>query len=83
MLRSTVSTKLNSIKNQKRVTFGDFYAPKEPEYNELTARMTTFEERYWPPSIPVKPCKLAEAGFYYTGKFQTYQTNAKKYVVSY
>ena len=30
----------------------------------------TFERRSWPPSIPVKPEKLAEAGFYYTGSLR-------------
>ena len=58
---------ISKVKSIKRVTFSDDCGPIKPEYKDLQARMNTFERRSWPPSIPVKPEKLAEAGFYYTG----------------
>ena len=62
--------KVNKIR--KHVTFSDECGPNRPEYKELQARMATFERRSWPPSIPLRPYKLAEAGFYYTGKMSIY-----------
>ena len=54
---------------KKRVTFSDDAEPKRPDYQDLATRISTFEQRCWPPSIPHKPKHLAEAGFYYTGIF--------------
>ena len=54
---------------KKRVTFRDDAEPKRPDYQDLATRISTFEQRCWPPSIPQKPKHLAEAGFYYTGMF--------------
>lgn len=42
-------------------------APKSPEYSTYEARMRSFEN--WPPSIHQKPHQLADAGFYFTGRF--------------
>ena len=67
--------KVNKIR--KHVTFSDECGPNRPEYKELQARMATFERRSWPPSIPIKPSKLAEAGFYYTGKILTSFRNSR------
>ena len=67
--------KVNNIR--KHVTFSDECGPNRPEYKELQARMATFERRSWPPSIPIKPHKLAEAGFYYTGRILTSFRNSR------
>ena len=65
------TSKVNNVR--KHVTWG----PNRPEYKELEARMASFERRSWPPSIPIKPRKLAEAGFYYTGKILTSFRNSR------
>ena len=70
--------KVNNIK--KHVTFSDECGPNRPEYKELEARMATFERRSWPPSIPLKPHKLAEAGFYYTGKLSISLHNGRVFL---
>ena len=57
-----------STKVKKSVSFSDQDGPKLPKYKELADRIATFERRSWPPSLPQDPYKLAEAGFYYTGK---------------
>lgn len=40
-----------------------------PQKFQVETRLATFND--WPPSIPVKPQELAEAGFYYTGRNDT------------
>ena len=57
-----------SYSSEKRVRFEDECAPKNPKYKNFFQRLDTFEKRSWPPSIPQKPRRLADAGFYYTGK---------------
>ena len=37
-------------------------------YRTLEARLQSFKENNWPPSMPQKPEELAEAGFYYLGE---------------
>ena len=37
-------------------------------YRTLEARLQSFRENNWPPSMPQKPEDLAEAGFYYLGE---------------
>ena len=51
----------------KTVRFEDECTPQHPKYRNIFKRMDTFQERSWPPGIPQKPRKLADAGFYYTG----------------
>ena len=68
------TSKVNNVRKQTRVYF---FIPKRPEYKELEARMASFERRSWPPSIPIKPRILAEAGFYYTGKILTSFRNSR------
>lgn len=36
-------------------------------YRTREARLSSFAERGWPPSMPQTPAQLAEAGFYYAG----------------
>ena len=60
-----------SSRNKKTVSFSDEVGPKLPQYKELEDRIATFERRSWPPSLSQDPHKLAEAGFYYTGKLSS------------
>ena len=53
--------------SDKTVRFEDECTPQHPKYRNIFKRMDTFQERSWPPGIPQKPRKLADAGFYYTG----------------
>ena len=53
--------------SDKTVRFEDECTPQHPNYRNIFKRMDTFQERSWPPGIPQKPRKLADAGFYYTG----------------
>lgn len=39
-----------------------------PQYRTYQSRLTTFESKEWPSTIPVSPHELATAGFFYTGK---------------
>jgi len=41
--------------------------PARPKYAPYAARITTFKE--WPPALKQQPKELADAGFYYIGKF--------------
>ena len=43
--------------------------PKHPRYNTLQSRLQSFHDNGWPISMPQKPDTLAEAGFYYDGKY--------------
>ena len=63
---------ISKVKSIKKVTFSDECGPIKPEYKDLQARINTFERRSWPPSIPVKPQELADAGFYYTGNVRLF-----------
>ena len=53
--------------SDKTVRFEDECTPQHPKYRNIFKRMDTFQERSWPPGIPQKPRKLADAGFFYTG----------------
>ena len=52
----------------KRVRFQDEISPMNPKYKNLFARIDTFEKRSWPSGHVQSPHRLAEGGFYYTGK---------------
>ena len=59
--------------NPKRVSFNvpydvDFDDSYRLKYEEVGSRAQTFERKSWPRTSPQCPRKLAEAGFYYTGK---------------
>lgn len=41
------------------------YEPEYKNYSMLTNRLSTFDD--WPMSLPIRPEKLAEAGFFYLG----------------
>lgn len=41
--------------------------PRYVQYSDPCARLSTFKT--WPTSIQLKPEKLAEAGFFYTGNY--------------
>ena len=45
------------------------FRPKNLFYRTYDSRLQSFVENNWPPSMPQKPEQLAEAGFYYLGKF--------------
>ena len=53
----------------KRVRFSDQVSPKSPDYANIFPRLDTFEKGSWPAGDIQSPFRLAEAGFYYTGKF--------------
>ena len=53
----------------KRVRFSDEICPKNPGYKNIFPRLDTFEKGCWPAGDIQSPFRLAEAGFYYTGKF--------------
>ena len=43
--------------------------PKHPRFNTYQSRLQSFQDYGWPISMPQKPDTLAEAGFYYDGKY--------------
>ena len=42
------------------------HPPNHPRFTHKTARLASFH--HWPPSMPVRPDNLAEAGFFYIGQ---------------
>ena len=67
-LNATQSSEKPQISaRDKTVRFEDECTPQHPKYRNIFKRMDSFKERSWPPGIPQKPRKLADAGFYYTG----------------
>ncbi len=46
-----------------------YLGPKHSNFVTIEAREKTFYERNWPLAMPIKPRDLAEAGFFYLGKY--------------
>lgn len=54
---------------QNCLSFSQSLLPRKPEYSTYEARLKSFDDPRWPKDCPVSLQELAEAGFYYYGKY--------------
>lgn len=66
--------RLQAQQQQQQQVQPEQMQPKKPQFADYETRLKSFDDPRWPSDCPVSPSELAEAGFYYYGKFTLHHT---------